>query len=372
MNGKGVPGKSVALIVSAIALIVAFHVAQYGCAPVASNVSTDPNTSGDVTTSEEPNASGDDAAAEEPNASGDDDSTAEEPNADDDDTTTEEPNASDDDTPTDEPEEPFYVITGPRATEDLGFDDKGYLLGAQDGNIFRTAYNGTPEIVLAGAGGGGHRLITGIMMLPDGDIIYCDDQSGSMYRADLTTGAKQVVLSGLSYPNGLEMDLSGLVYLAETHANRIRRINVDTGVSATVVSGVPGPDGVSFNPDYDTLYISSSSNGTIYAVDIDATGQAGQLRVLASGFPSHLNAVAVDVNGDIYIAAVQAGQIWRLTPDGQTRTLLAQANDMLASVQWGSGIGGWDAKTLYIANRQSSDRIHALYVGVEGKHRLYP
>ncbi|MBN1347351.1 MAG: hypothetical protein JXQ73_31970, partial [Phycisphaerae bacterium] len=145
------------------------------------------------------------------------------------------------------------TLYGPRATEDLGFDNEGYLLGAQDGNIFRTAYGGTPEIVVAGAGGGGHRLITGIMMLPDGDIIYCDDQSGSMYRADVTTGAREVVLSGLSYPNGLEMDLSGLVYLAETHANRIRRINVDTGASTIIVSGVPGPDGVSFNPDYDTL-----------------------------------------------------------------------------------------------------------------------
>ncbi|MBN1344750.1 MAG: SMP-30/gluconolactonase/LRE family protein, partial [Phycisphaerae bacterium] len=119
-------------------------------------------------------------------------------------------------------------------------------------------------------------------------------------------------------------------------------------------------------------YISSSSNGTIYAVAVDASGNAGALRVLASGFPSHLNAMAVDVNGNIYIAAVQAGQIWRLTPNGQTKTLLAKANDMLATVQWGSGIGGWDSKTLYISNRQSSDLVYALYVGVEGKYRLYP
>jgi sugar lactone lactonase YvrE len=282
-------------------------------------------------------------------------------------------------TPTGELAASFSVIHGPRAVEDLAFDYDGYLLGAQNGNLFRTAYGGQPELIVAGAGasGGPMSMITGIMVLGNHDILYCDTGSGTLFRAD-SSGAKRAVLSGLRYPNGLEMDPNGLIYLAENQANAVRRINVETGEFTTVVSDVPSPDGVTFNPTYTTLYISSatmmgnSTVGKVYAVDIDASGQPGQLRVFASGLPAHLNALTVDVNGNVYVAAVGEGEIWRLTPDGQERTLLVKVNDLLATVQWGSGIGGWDSKTLYMSNRKEEDLVYALNVGIEGKHRFYP
>ena len=260
----------------------------------------------------------------------------------------------------------FSIVNGPRAVEDMTIDDEGYLWGAQDGVIFRTLFEGTPEIVVPDAGGTGRALITGILILPNGDIIYADTDTNTIYRANVS-GGKEAILSDMSRPNGLELDQNGMVYVAETGGNRVRRVDIDTGEFTIMTEEIEQPDGVTLSPDFDVLYISSASTGIVYALEIGADGEPGELTAFKSNLGQQLNDMVVDVNGYVYLVKAIDGELWRYSPDGEEETLLLKVDDLLASVEWGSGVGGWDATTLYMSDRSNDDFVYAVNVGVEGK-----
>ncbi len=44
-------------------------------------------------------------------------------------------------------------------------------------------------------------------------------------------GTKETILSGLSYPNGLEVGPDDFLYVAENGTNRVRRVDPDTGAT---------------------------------------------------------------------------------------------------------------------------------------------
>ncbi len=283
---------------------------------------------------------------------------------------------SDEDIYTDDPI-PYEILHGPRVTEDLTFDDQGYVFGAQDTHLFRTRYDGEPELIVPNAGIPGDPMIGGIQALPGGGILYCDPQTGTLFKAD-ASGTKQAVVTGLELPNALEVDRDGFIYLTEVMGGRIRRIDPETWESTVLVSGIQGPEGISFSPDYKILYTSGAISRTVYAIDIDENGNAGEPREFASDFLDeeqgirHLNGLKVDRNGYVYVVELLQGELWRISPDGQEKVLLTKVDDWLAGLEWGSGHGGWDPKTLYLCNRHDDDIIYTVNIGIPGKPRYYP
>ena len=102
--------------------------------------------------------------------------------------------------------------------------------------------------------------------MPNGDWVICDAGSGSLVKVDGTTGAKQTLISGLSYPNGLEVDLDGYLYVAEQNSGLIRKVDPNTGDYEVIASSLNNPNGLAFSPDYQTLYVGSFGAGTVMAV----------------------------------------------------------------------------------------------------------
>ncbi len=296
---------------------------------------------------------------------------------DDDDSAADDDTTGDDDTPLEFdcdalPEGPFdyKILFGPKATEDMAFDDEGHVIGADEGNLFKSTYEGDYQIWVPGAGG----FIAGMRALPTGDVVYADVSSGTLFRVE-PSGAKTAVLSGLEYANGIEVDLDGLVYVAEQNGSRVRRIDPYSGDYDIVADDLFNPNGLTFDPTYTTLYIGSFEGGTIHAVSFDEAGDPGPAELLVDELGwGMLDGMGVDACGNIYVCEFWVAKLWRISPDGLSREQIvdfSQDTEWIPNLQWGSGLGGWAEDKLYVLDIAAS-RMYEVPLGVPAKPRAWP
>jgi hypothetical protein len=265
----------------------------------------------------------------------------------------------------------YTVMNGPVATEDFAFDDQGNMIGSDwGGTIFKSPYQGQPQLFLPNAG----QFVSGLRMLPTGDFVYSEVYSGTLFRVT-PAGDKIPVLSGLAYGNGLEVDEDGYVYVAEQDGGRIRKIDPYTGDFEMLVTGLYNPNGVTFSPDYRTLYIGSFGGGTIEQLEILPNGDPGALTMLIDDLGNHqLDGMGVDACGNVYVCEYIAARVWRISPDGQVAepvVMLGGETEWIPNMQWGSGYGGWDPMKLYVQNIDESEMFE-VDIGVPSKFRSFP
>ncbi len=256
------------------------------------------------------------------------------------------------------------------ASEDLAFDDAGHLVGSNDDVIFKSRRDGTRTFFAD------LDFRAALRYTSRGDLVVNDNNRNRLVRID-TDGVVHEVLSGLAYPNGLAADRNGFVYVTEQDANRIRRVDPLTGDFIVLSNGqIEAPNGISFNETYTALYIGGFSGvGTIYKLPVDADGNTGPLTEFATGIGTgSLDGIAVDACGNVYIADFGASEIWRISPDGTDKRVVIRGADefvYLPNMQWGSGLGGWDANKLYIPEGWTHG-VFEVDVGVPGKPRVFP
>jgi sugar lactone lactonase YvrE len=256
------------------------------------------------------------------------------------------------------------------ASEDLAFDAEGNLVGANDSVIFRSRYDGTrtPFVTLS--------FRAGMRFDPAGNLMVNDDSLGRLVRVE-PDRSQYTVLSGLTYPNGMEVGMDGYVYLTEQSAGRVRRIHPITGEATVLTTGVSEPNGLTFNEDYTALYIGSfcGTDGTIFKLPIGPDGTPGTLEPWATGVGTGcLDGMGVDACGNLYVADYGASHIYRISKDGLTKRVIIDESGTftyMPNMQWGSGVGGWDPMKLYIPEGWSHG-VFEVDVGVPSKPRVYP
>ncbi|MEZ4322936.1 MAG: SMP-30/gluconolactonase/LRE family protein [Myxococcota bacterium] len=206
-------------------------------------------------------------------------------------------------------------------------------------------------------------------MLPSGNFVVCDVAGNSLVHVDITTGAKNTLVTGMAYPNGAEVDPDGFVYVAEQNAGRVRRVDSTTGEFTTIAENLNNPNGVIFSPDYQILYVGSFGGGVVYAVDRTGVDTFDPPRVLVQdpGNNGGFDGINVDECGNVYITEFVAGKVYRITPDGQIVNLVADLpSSWIPNLRWGNGVNGWEETTLYVSDR-SQGRLFALEMGLRGK-----
>jgi hypothetical protein len=152
----------------------------------------------------------------------------------------------------------------------------------------------------------------------------------------------------LNEPNGVAVDVAGNVYVADTFNDTIREITAG-GVVTTLAgtAGVPGSvDGVGtaalFNDptavavdDAGNIYVADAGNDTIReiapgGVVTTLAGTAGVADSVdgkgALARFNHPSSVAVDGEGNVYVADTYNNTIREITPDGVVTTLAGTAN----------------------------------------------
>ena len=164
----------------------------------------------------------------------------------------------------------FHTLYGFTQSEDFDFDDEGNIVSLGSGGIVKQNYDAESEFFVPLGG-----FIAGMSFLPNGDLIVAAVDQNSLLRIT-PQGAKITVLSGLSYPNGLDVGDDGFVYVAEQNAQRVRRVDPMTGDYQVIGEDICNANGVSFGPNYERLYVGSFGCGVIYAWDKISDGHWGE------------------------------------------------------------------------------------------------
>jgi hypothetical protein len=271
------------------------------------------------------------------------------------------------------PQGPFSLskLSGPMASEDLAFDPYGHVIGSNDKAIFKSGYNEAAQVFVPNI-----KFRAGLRYLPNGHLVVCNNNKGELVRID-GEGVQHTVLTGLSYPNGLTVDMDGWVYVTEHDANKVLRVHPFTGETTILTTAISSPNGITFSPDYTTLYIGGfSGKKIIYAMSISPDGVPGKLIKWAKGVGSGwLDGMAVDACGNVYIADYGTTKILKLPPDGSSWEVFIDGSTVdgayLPNMQWGSGIGGWSSTALYLPDGWNKG-VFEVEIGVPTKSRPYP
>jgi len=277
----------------------------------------------------------------------------------------------------DQPTPPFdFTTISVVSGEDIAFDDEGNLIGMSGGDLFKSTKDGVSTVWIPGAG-----CASGLRaQQPSGDIV-CNGPD-TVLHFDKEDGTKTVVATGLSYPNGIEVDLDGFSYHSEQTSGEVTKVDPDTGESWVIASGLSSPNGMSFSPDYRTLYVGSFCGGIIYKIEFDGSGEPGPATEFitasspegsAVGMTGCFDGMGVDCCGNVYVNDYGIINTYRISPDGETIEIaadLSPPSSWIPNMQWGSGLGGWDRNNLYVADIYGA--VYEIPVGIPSKYLSYP
>ncbi|MBI2515393.1 MAG: hypothetical protein HYV95_00615 [Opitutae bacterium] len=177
---------------------------------------------------------------------------------------------------------------------------------------------------------------------PTGAVTTLAGSAGNSGAIDATGGAARFNL-----PSGIAVDAAGAVYVADTNNNTIRRVAPDG--TATTLAGLAGISGATDGTGNNALFshpvgIALDSSGLLYVADtnnntIRRVTAAGVVTTLA-GLPrvsglkdgtgpdawfNQPQALAVDSAGNLYVADTGNAAIRRVTPAGIVTTLVYTA-----------------------------------------------
>ncbi|CAB4944247.1 MAG: hypothetical protein F2837_07450 [Actinobacteria bacterium] len=123
-----------------------------------------------------------------------------------------------------------------------------------------------------------------------------------------------VIGSGFSSPDGVAVDSSGHVFVADIYNNRIVTMNSDGPNQTSIGSGFNNPFGVAVDST-GHVFVADSMNHRIVKMNSDGSNQT----VIGSGF-SYPYGVAVDSSGHVFVADTYNSRIVRMNSDGSNQT----------------------------------------------------
>lgn len=177
---------------------------------------------------------------------------------------------------------------------------------------------------------------------PEGDLYISDAGNNRIRKVDMATGIITTIagngklqanparddggpaVEASLNPAGLAFDAQGHLYVADLKNHLIRRIDLGTGIITTVAG-----DG------FKVVFDANNPESIRYVGNGRLNVESGPARRVSLNFPQD---VAVDRQGNVYIADRENHRIRRLTPDGQLSTI---AGSSPVDAVTGAGDGGF-------------------------------
>ncbi|MCC6547138.1 SMP-30/gluconolactonase/LRE family protein [Candidatus Sumerlaeota bacterium] len=208
----------------------------------------------------------------------------------------------------------------------------------------------------------------------DGALYACDfgrkailrfnvEEKSSAIHAELTDGKK------LNGPNDLAFDAGGNLYFSDpgkysrTERNGgVYRIAAETKQLQLMKDDLGFPNGLCFTKDGKTLFLAESAFERVLKIAVSEDGSLGATTVFAEMPGGDPDGMAMDVEGNLWVAHFGGHAIRVYAPDG---TLLKKIN---APGKKPSNLefAGADMKTLYITEDEFN-RVHSTRVEIAGE-----
>jgi DNA-binding beta-propeller fold protein YncE len=259
--------------------------------------------------------------------------------------------------------------TGYFTEEDFDFDPRGYMVSQKNRSIEGLDRYGNTRIYAANVGVDP----AGLRILASGDLAVAQPDLGSVVVVSTVSGGQFTAVSGLTFPNGLEADTRGYLFVSEyQNQGRVRQVDPYTGEQWLVVDGMAFPNGVALSPDENTLYVAESNQGgRIVAIDRLTDTTWGDPRVVFEPPSGSFFTIAVDECGNLYIVDFSGGDLYRVPADGTPAEHLVDIDSVpgaFSAMRFGNGIGGWERDRLYATRR---GEFYEIIVGIKGREPVY-
>jgi gluconolactonase len=225
----------------------------------------------------------------------------------------------------------------PMRTEGITFD--------ANGNLFVSAIDSTADDQLLSIGTDGSSTlvaeaasILGLASDPNGILAAAID-TGELLLFDPSDGSSQVIAQDLGAPNFVITTPWDTFLVSDDTIGEAAIDEVTPeGATSTWVQGVPTPNGMVFSLDGRTLYVASTfEEPGLWRVPVSADGQAGTPeKWVAFASQTTPDGVAIDSEGNVYVALNIVGQIAKVDPEGDF-TIIAEGVATVASLAFGQG-----------------------------------
>ena len=203
----------------------------------------------------------------------------------------------------------------------------------------------------------------GMMVDKQGRLVVCE---GSLFggrritRTDLKTGISELIVGlyndkPFNGPNDIAIDEQGRMYftdpkfmgheIMEQPVHGIYR--VDTNLTTQlIIEDIKQPNGIIISPDQTTLYISTSNKSSaLLAYDITSEEQVKFKGKIADFGPSIGDGMAVDTDGNIYVAHPMQNRLAVYTTKGGKIDEIRLPNEPITNMVFGRGE---NSNTLFI------------------------
>jgi sugar lactone lactonase YvrE len=160
--------------------------------------------------------------------------------------------------------------------------------------------------------------------------------NGRLLSVNTQTNAVTVLAGGFAFPNSIAEDLHGNLYVSDSALGTINRISQDGSHNVLwassplfQTSGFPpvGINDLAFDRTSTSIFATNTGDSRVLRIPLLANGNAGTVQIFADGATIDANqhttdalhgadGLALDVLGNLYVAANQIGEIQVLSPSG--------------------------------------------------------
>jgi hypothetical protein len=260
------------------------------------------------------------------------------------------------------PEVPTAItlLPEPHAYHDVIFDTEGNLIG-RDGTHLTASESPTDNSIWVPNTGN----IEGMDWLPDGDMVAARGSPHEIVRINPTKGLSVITSAISGY--GVVVGPDGMVYVGGNPW--VMKLDPVSGLHEEWVESPGGSRVLEFSPDYSRMYFGSSSE--VFVVDLDEDLQpVGDARVFVEGMGTLLDAMGVDLCGNVYVSDYGSRTLFRITPRGDASVLASWKSefyDHVHGLDWGSGLNEWRTDAIYAAWPYSGNRVAEIVVGIPSR-----
>jgi sugar lactone lactonase YvrE len=161
---------------------------------------------------------------------------------------------------------------------------------------------------------------------------------------DMVVGASgEAFVGNFGFDLMHEMRVHGAERARANHQTAQLAYVATNGETRAVASDMHFPNGMVITPDEKTLIVAETMSGSLTAFNIGGGGALSDRRVWAATFPRVPDGIALDADGNIWIANPRAPECARIAPGGDVLEVIDTGQPCYACM-----LGGGDGRTLFM------------------------